>query len=66
MVVNKNDGTEELINRMFNVYMNVLKDENVEQGEKIERAFDSFLCLVPEEEQLEYKKESLIKLLQEL
>ena len=65
-MVNKNGGTEELINRMFNVYMNVLKDENVEQGEKIERAFDSFLCLVPEEEQLEYKKESLIKLLQEL
>ena len=57
---------EELINGMFDVYLELIKQEDEEQGEKIEQAFISMFSLISEKEQVKCKKEALIKLLQEL
>lgn len=57
---------EDLINKMFDVYIEVMKQEDEEQGPKVEQAFNSMLDLVSEEEQIQLKKNALISLLKEL
>lgn len=65
-MMNGGDDMEELINGMFDVYLELIKQEDEEQGEKIEQAFISMFSLISEKEQVKCKKEALIKLLQEL
>lgn len=60
------DDLEELVNGMFNVYLELIKQEDEEQGGKIEQVFISMFNLMSEKEQIKCKKEALIKLLQEL
>lgn len=57
---------EELVNRMFNVYLEAVKQEDEEQGNKVEQVFNSMLDLVSEEESITMKKNALISLLQSL
>lgn len=64
--MNGGDDLEELVNGMFNVYLELIKQENEEQGGKIEQVFISMFNLMSEKEQIKCKKETLIKLLQEL
>lgn len=65
-MMNGGDDMEELINGMFDVYLELIKQEDEEQGEKIEQVFTSMFSLISEKEQIRCKKEALIKLLQEL
>lgn len=65
-MMNGGDDLEELVNGMFNVYLELIKQENEEQGGKIEQVFISMFNLMSEKEQIKCKKETLIKLLQEL
>ncbi len=65
-MMNGGDDLEELVNGMFNVYLELIKQENEEQGGKIEQVFISMFNLMSEKEQIKCKKEALIKLLQEL
>lgn len=39
--MNGGDDLEELVNGMFNVYLELIKQEDEEQGEKIEQVFIS-------------------------
>lgn len=65
-MMNGGDDLEELVNGMFDVYLELIKQEDEEQGEKIEQVFISMFSLISEKEQIKCKKEALIKLLQEL
>ncbi|MBR8696721.1 hypothetical protein I8F94_14070 [Enterococcus gallinarum] len=65
-MMNGGDDLEELVNGMFNVYLELIKQEDEEQGGKIEQVFISMFNLMSEKEQIKCKKEALIKLLQEL
>lgn len=40
-MMNGGDDLEELVNGMFNVYLELIKQEDEEQGEKIEQVFIS-------------------------
>ncbi|HGF7906306.1 TPA: hypothetical protein QFN80_001949 [Enterococcus faecium] len=64
-MMNGGDDLEELVNGMFNVYLELIKQEDEEQGGKIEQVFISMFNLMSEKEQIKCKKEALIKLLQE-
>lgn len=57
---------EELVNRMFNVYLEAVKQEDEEQGNKVEQVFNSMFDLVSEEEGITMKKNAVISLLQSL
>ncbi|PCE10076.1 hypothetical protein CKY08_00300 [Enterococcus faecium] len=65
-MMNGGDDLEELVNGMFDVYLELIKQEDEEQGGKIEQVFISMFNLMSEKEQIKCKKEALIKLLQEL
>ncbi|WP_205596705.1 hypothetical protein [Enterococcus durans] len=65
-MMNGGEDLEELVNGMFNVYLELIKQEDEEQGEKIEQVFISMFNLMSEKEQIKCKKEALIKFLQEL
>lgn len=65
-MMNGGDDLEELVNGMFNVYLELIKQEDEEQGGKIEQVFILMFNLMSEKEQIKCKKEALIKLLQEL
>lgn len=55
-----------MIDEMFDAYIKAIKQENEEDGKKVEGLIEGMLSMMSEEKQLQCKKETLVRLLQEL
>lgn len=57
---------DKMIDEMFDAYIKAIKQENEEDGKKVEGLIEGMLSMMSEEKQLQCKKETLVRLLQEL